>query len=65
MVRENYIADPGVALSGRINGAQGKSWWWLLDFMQNLLSHSSEDRRQFAERALGHPFFVSQEPDAM
>jgi len=65
MVSENYLTDPGVALNGRINGVQGESWQLLLDFVQNLLSHSSEGRWQFAERALTHAFFVSPEPDAM
>ena len=65
MVRENYPTEPGVALNGRINGVQGESWQLLLDFVQNLLSHSSEGRWQFAERALTHAFFVSPEPDAM
>jgi hypothetical protein len=65
MVRQNYLTDPGVALNGRINGARGESWVLLLDFVQNLLSHSSEGRRQFAARALEHAFFVSPEPDAM
>jgi serine/threonine protein kinase len=59
MVRENYHADPGVVLSSRINGAKGKCWGLLLDFVQNLLSYSSEVRRRFAGGALTHPFFDS------
>jgi serine/threonine protein kinase len=64
MVRENYYADPGVALSSRIKGAQGEGWRLLLDFVQKLLSHSSEDRWNFAGGALKHPFFVSPETSA-
>jgi hypothetical protein len=65
MVRENYFADPGFVLGGRINGEQGESWRSLLDLVQNLLSYSREVRRKFAAGALTHPFFVSPEPNAI
>jgi serine/threonine protein kinase len=65
MVRENYDADPGAFLGRRIKGAQGESWRSLLDFVQNLLSYSSDLRRNFAAGALRHPFFVSPDPNAV
>ena len=52
MVQEQYAFGPWVALSGRIKGERGESWRSLLDVVQTLLSHSSEDRLHFAERAL-------------
>ena len=58
MVSLHYADDPGEFLRTRITGVQGEWWRLLLDVVQNLLSHSSEERLHFAAKALQHPFFV-------
>jgi hypothetical protein len=61
-----------VATSRRLNRTEWEdSIRWCSTELEHLcmvrtrIRYSSEDRRQFAERALEHPFFVSPEPDAM